>query len=152
MTEQETPVQHIKSTASTEFTAMSFVWRFLFSLVLVLATYNPTGYSYYEWASAALGASEFGAVQFFFGVVLLVGWIILWVATWRALELLGVVLAAVTIAALVWLLIDFGLLNTDGAAAIRWIALVSLALLLSIGLSWSHVWRRLTGQFEVDED
>jgi len=23
--------------------------------------------------------------------------------------------------------------------------------LLAVGLSWSHVWRRLTGQFEVDD-
>jgi len=152
MTDQEKPVQQAKPKAAREFTAMSFVWRFLFSLVLVLATYNPTGFSFYDWAGTALGASEFGAVHFFVGIILLVGWIILWVATWRALELLGVVLAAIAIAAFVWLLIDLGLLNTDGPSAIRWIALVSLALLLSIGLSWSHIWRRLTGQLEVDED
>jgi hypothetical protein len=152
MTDQEESGSRANSTIARDFTALSFVWRFLFSLVLVLATYNPTGLSYYEWVGEALGSSQFGAVHFFVGVILLVGWIILWVATWRALELLGVVLAAVAIGALVWLLIDLGLLDTEGPTAIRWIALVSLALLLSIGLSWSHIWRRLTGQLEVDED
>lgn len=138
--------------SSGEFTALGFLWRVLFSLVLVLATYNPTGFSYYNWASEAISASGFGAVHFFVGVVLLVGWVILWVATWRALETLGVILAAIVIGAFVWLLIDLGLLDTGSSAAIRWIALVSLALLLGIGLSWSHIWRRLTGQLEVDED
>ncbi|MDZ7642989.1 MAG: DUF6524 family protein [Woeseiaceae bacterium] len=27
-----------------------------------------------------------------------------------------------------------------------------LAALLTIGVSWPHIWRRLTGQLEVDED
>jgi hypothetical protein len=33
-----------------------------------------------------------------------------------------------------------------------WVILVILSVMLAIGLSWSHVWRRLTGQFEVDDD
>ena len=143
---------HKRSNSSGEFTALSFVWRVLFSFVLVLATYNPTGFSYYGWTSEAIGAGEFGAVHFFIGTLILVGWVILWVATWRALETLGVVLATIVIGAFVWLLIDLGLLDTESSTAIRWIALAGLAVLLGIGLSWSHVWRRLTGQLEVDED
>ena len=35
---------------------------------------------------------------------------------------------------------------------IGWVILIILSVMLAIGLSWSHVWRRLTGQFEVDDD
>jgi hypothetical protein len=31
------------------------------------------------------------------------------------------------------------------------VILVILSVMLAVGLSWSHVWRRMTGQFEVDE-
>ena len=32
----------------------------------------------------------------------------------------------------------------------EWLAVV-LSFLLAIGLSWSHVWRRLTGQYSTDD-
>jgi hypothetical protein len=35
---------------------------------------------------------------------------------------------------------------------LTWVILLCLALLLAVGLSWSHVWRRLTGQYEVDDN
>lgn len=136
----------------SEFTTLSFVWRFLFALFMVLVTYNPSGYSVFHWIRTALADSSLGAVHFFVGTLLLIGWSILWIATWRALETFGVLLAALAIGMLVWLLIDIGLLTPDTTSAIAWIVLVALAGLLSIGLSWSHIWRRLTGQFDVDDD
>jgi len=36
--------------------------------------------------------------------------------------------------------------------AFTWVILVILSVMLAIGLSWSHGWRRLTGQVEVDDD
>ncbi|MEE4186103.1 MAG: DUF6524 family protein [Gammaproteobacteria bacterium] len=137
---------------SSEFTLLSFIWRFLFALFMVLATYNPSGVSVFHWIRGAMQGDGLGAVHFFVGVLLLIGWSILWIATWRALETFGVILASLAIAALVWLLIDLGVLTPDSSSAITWIVLVGLAGLLSIGLSWSHVWRRLTGQFDVDAD
>ena len=50
------------------------------------------------------------------------------------------------------MLIDFGILSINSVTAFTWVILVILSVMLAIGLSWSHVWRRLTGQFEVDDD
>lgn len=136
---------------SREFDALSIVWRFGFALVLVLATYNPSTYSMVDWVRTALAEGELGPEHFFVGTLVVIGWVILIVATFRALSTLGVVLAAIAIGTFVWLLVDFGLLGADSATAITWISLVCLAALLTIGLSWSHIWRRLTGQFDVDE-
>ncbi|MBT8421934.1 MAG: hypothetical protein HKN56_11400 [Gammaproteobacteria bacterium] len=133
---------------STDFSVASFFWRLLLSIVLVFATYNPTELSAFHWIT---GAEDLGAIHFLVAVLLFIGWVILWVATWRSLETLGVVLGAVALGALVWVLIDLGWLDTSTSEAITWVVLVCLALLLSIGLSWSHIWRRLTGQLEVDE-
>lgn len=137
---------------SREFNALSLLWRFLFASTLVLATYNPGGVSVFHWVRHALGEGELGPVHFFACSLLAIGWTILVVATWRSLETFGVILAAAAIGTLVWLLVDLGLIGAGSTSAIAWISLVCLSVLLTIGLSWSHIWRRLTGQFEVDND
>jgi hypothetical protein len=30
--------------------------------------------------------------------------------------------------------------------------LIVLAAILTVGMAWSHIWRRLSGQVEIDED
>jgi hypothetical protein len=140
-----------KRSASREFNALSLLWRFLFAVTLVLITFNPTGTSVFHWIRDAVAAGELGPEHFFVGSLLAIGWTILVVATWRSLNTLGVVLAAAAIGTFVWLLIDLGVLDADSGTAITWISLVCLAVLLSVGLSWSHIWRRLTGQFDVEE-
>jgi hypothetical protein len=42
---------------------LGFVWRALFAMVLVLATYNPAQISYYHWVRGAIGAGNFGALH-----------------------------------------------------------------------------------------
>ena len=64
----------------------------------------------------------------------------------------GLVLEALLFGGLIWLLIDFGVLRIDSVSEFTWVILIILSVMLAIGLSWSHVWRRLTGQFEVDDD
>lgn len=137
--------------SAREFTLLSFLWRFAFALVLVLATWNPSGFSMFHWLRGAMSEGELGPEHFFVGSMLLIGWAILVVATFQSLNAFGVVLAAIAIGTFVWLLVDFGLVTAGSATAIAWISIVCLALLLTIGLSWSHIWRRLTGQFDVDE-
>jgi len=48
-------------------------------------------------------------------------------------------------------LIDWGLLTTDSTNAVAWIVLVCGAIILAVGLSWALIWRRITGQYAVDE-
>ena len=134
-----------------EFTALSYLWRLLFALALVLLTYNPSGISAFHWIRDSFGNGGLGPVHLLVGALLLIGWAILWVATWRALDTFGVILVALALGALVWLLADVGILSAGSTTAIAWISLICLSALLSIGLSWSHIWRRLTGQFNVDD-
>lgn len=120
------------------------------SVFLVLATFNPSGYSAYHWISDAVGAKDFGPLHLLTIGLLLIGWTILVYATIRALSVLGLVLAGIVLGALVWLLVDIGLLEADTASAKTWIGLVTIAIVLGIGTSWAHIWRRITGQVSVD--
>jgi len=140
---------NVEKSSSSEFTIFSFILRLLFALLLVCATYNPSGYSAFHWIREAFAAGTVGPEHFLAGVVLLIGWSILWIATWQALNTFGVMLAALMLAGLVWELYDLDVLNPDKRSGYTWIALVCLAALLAIGLSWAHIWRRLTGQVEM---
>ncbi|NIL94104.1 MAG: hypothetical protein GTO71_06600 [Woeseiaceae bacterium] len=140
-----------KDVSTSGMTAAGFAWRLAAALVLVLFTYNPSGFSGYHWISTAISASAFGPLHLLLLGVLLAGWSVFWIATWRALGTLGVTLAIIILAALIWLLFDIGLLESHSVSAITWISLVALSVVLAVGVSWSHVWRRVTGQFNVED-
>jgi hypothetical protein len=137
-----------------EFNFLSFVWRLLASLVLVTATYNPSEYSFVGWlrATSANPESALGPEHFVVGVVLLIGWVILLAATQRSLGTFGLLLGGALLGGVVWLLTDIGWLDIETVSSATWVGLLCVSVLLAVGLSWSHVWRRVTGQFEVDAD
>ncbi len=138
--------------ASREFNLLSFILRFLASLLLVMVTYNPTEYSYIGWLRAATpDTTPLGPEHFVVGVALLIGWVILLAATQRSLGTFGLLLGGALLGGVVWLLTDIGWLNVSTVSSATWVGLICVAALLAVGLSWSHVWRRLTGQFEVDD-
>ena len=130
-----------------KFSPMSYGIRFLFAACLVLLTYNPSGYSFYHW----IKAGDLGPEHLLGGVLLLIGWAMFIRATLASLGTVGVILGAVFIGALIWVLVDFGLRDADSFTAIKWIALICMAGLLAIGMSWSHIRRRLSGQVDVSD-
>ena len=135
--------------AKDRFTLLEFFARVVVALVLVFATFNPTGYSYYGWAIAELPA--FGAVKAFAGVVLLIGWTIFIRATIRSLGAFGVILALAFFGTLFWLVTHWGLIPTDSVTVVTYIVLIIIGAVLGTGISWSHIRRRLSGQADVDQ-
>jgi hypothetical protein len=131
---------------------MSFVWRFVSSLALVVATYNPTGYSYFHWVWNSWEQDRLGPEHFVAGMLVVAGWAILVVATRRSLGSFGLLIVAAILGGVVWWLSSAGLQLAGTASALTWVILVCVALLLTVGLSWSHIWRRITGQYEVDDN
>ena len=134
---------------ATEFTAGSFLGRWIFAVILVFGSYNPSGHSYITWLLAEQTA--FGPVVVIAGLVLLIGWIIYLRATFLSMGWLGVSLGAALFASIIWLLVNIGWLSLDSTGVITYLALLLLSLILATGMSWSHIRRRLTGQFDVDD-
>ena len=54
-------------------------------------------------------------------------------------------------AALVWLAVEQGWLQLGANRAMAWIGLVAAGLILGVGMCWSFVRRRLSGQADVDQ-
>jgi len=126
-----------------------FFLRLLAAFVLVFSTYNPSELSYYHWVSKNL--TSLNPLMALAGIVLLIGWTIYLRATARSLGIFGLLLAAAFFGTLLWLVIDWGLVAADSITAITYIILVIMCGILAIGISWSHVRRRMTGQVDVDE-
>jgi hypothetical protein len=72
-------------------------------------------------------------------------------ATTQSLGLLGIVLVAALFGVLVWMLFFYDVVKTSSAATITWIVLTGVSVVLTIGVSWAHIRRRLSGQATVDE-
>ncbi|MFZ1834670.1 MAG: DUF6524 family protein [Pseudomonadales bacterium] len=138
----------MNNTKSGSISFTGIMIRIVVSLLLVLLTNNPGGYSYFHWALADLGA--FDALKGFVGAVLLVAWVVFVRTALVSLGSLGVILSALVLGTLVWMLYDFGLLSTTRSSAFVWIILVVTGIILGIGLSWSLIRQRATGQVEVD--
>ncbi len=142
--------------AVSRFKTKHFFIRFVAAIVLVFVTYNPVEpYSYYEWALAPLlgtaEGSSFSVLKAFIGLVLIIGWAIFIRATQRSLGAIGLTLAVAFFVLLFWLLFDRGILSLDNPDVIKWLILIAIAGIMAVGMSWSHIRRRMSGQLDVDE-
>lgn len=139
--------------AANRFTWASFFIRLGFALVLVYATYNPSGYSFYHWANEALLGESLALTPPFAmsAVVLLIGWTVYIRATLRSLGGFGLALAFAFFAIIVWWLVDIGLLGLDSVSIFTYIILFLLAAILATGMSWSHLRKKMSGQLDIDD-
>lgn len=126
-----------------------FLLRLGAALALVFATFNPTNHSFVHWIAGTF--PTIGPLQAISGLLLLGGWVFFVHATWRSLGSFGVLLGTALCAAIVWLLVSMGWLMLANNGVLSWVILFMLSVILAIGVSWSIVQRRVTGQVAVDE-
>lgn len=130
-------------------TTQGVALRFLFALLLVLLSYNPSGYSYFHWVYNSI--NHITPYVVIAGIILIIGWGIYLNATLNSLGMIGIIALAALFACLVWLFIYWGLLSVTNISAMAWVIEVLLAALLAVGMCWSHLTRRMSGQVDVDE-
>ena len=132
-----------------KLTFTGFLLRAAFALALVLLTYNPSGYSYAHMLQAGFPAIT--PLQAVLGLLLLIGWAVFLRATLHSIGPLGMVLLLAFFAALIWLIVSWGWEKLSNTGAIVWISLIVLSLILAVGMSWSHLYRRWSGQATVED-
>lgn len=126
-----------------------FLIRWVAAFALLTATFNPTQWNFFAWSRASF--SDQMPLVLLLGLLLLVGYIIYLRATLRSIGPIGMALVLAIVCALIWVLVDYGLLQLDNPTQNTWLGLIALSLVLGIGLSWSHVRRRLSGQADMDD-
>ena len=131
------------------FTAPGLLVRFLLALLLVMVTFNPTGHSYVHWFFRDF--PHITALKVVAGIGLVIAWIVFVRATMQAIGIVGVTLSGLFFAALIWLFVSWGWIDLARSGVLTWILLIIVSLVLTAGVSWSHVRRRFSGQATVDE-
>jgi Family of unknown function (DUF6524) len=128
---------------------MGILLRWLGAFVLLSAIFNPTEWNFVTWAR--LNWDDQMPVIVFVGLILGVAMMVYLVATMRSIGVLGAIVIAAIFAAGLWVLSDWGLLALGNDDLTVWLAILALSLILGIGLSWSILRQRLSGQQTTDE-
>lgn len=138
--------------AQDSFSWQGVLLRLVAALVLVFATWNAEGWSYYHWAIEPLieRAGGFSAVKFLVGMLLVAGWVVFLQATRRSIGITGALLGAAIAGGVIWLLISSGIVSANSGKGIARVVLFAVSIILAVGMSWSHMSRRLTGQSDTD--
>ena len=137
---------------TSRFGFADFMVRWAIAIILVFATFNPLGYpySFVAWLMEEPMNAQL-PYKALMGIVLVVGYIVYLRATLRSIGPIGILLAAGFVGAIIWVAIDIGLIDPANPTIIMWIGLFVLAWVMAIGLSWSHVRRRVSGQADMDD-
>lgn len=125
------------------------VVRFVIAFALVALTWNPSPYNFIRWALN--NWNEAAPYVLFSGLVMTVIWIVFLRAGARSLGLLGAALAIAVAGSILWMIIDFGLIDPANTTTLTWVLMTLLAAVLTAGMSWSHLRRRWSGQVDTDD-
>lgn len=129
---------------------MGFLLRWLAAFALLTATFNPSGVSYVDWARQ--NWAEAMPLIVLAGLLLAVAYVLFVTAVLRGIGAFGVLLILAVIGAFVWVLVDFGWVNLDDPGAVTWVVIAALSVVLALGMYWGILWRRISGQLEVDDE
>ena len=130
--------------------------RFLAALLLVYLTFNPTGFSWFHWTVKPMldtpiaALSTLNPLKVLAGIFLAACWWFFLQASQRSLGVVGAFFILALAATFFWALSYWHIFTPGSSTAIAHLTLVTVALILGLGLSWSSVKRRITGQQDTD--
>ena len=132
--------------------------RLVAALLLVYATYNPQGISFFHWAiQPKTGETGIAGILHGFtplkavaGLALIAAWVVFMQAAQRSLGAGGAILVVGLFACTIWAMIYYGMISPTSSKAIAHMILIAVSLVLAIGMSWSHISRGLSGQQDTD--
>lgn len=124
--------------------------RILSVFAVVFLTYNPSGYSYVHWLAS--GDSGPLPLKIAVGIFLLIVFYVLITVTYSAFRLSGVIVGSITalvfsVQAMVFGLPESGI-DTFGDFFVfaTYVVLMTLAIVMGFGITWSKFVSGLTGQ------
>jgi len=132
-----------------------FLERFAFAGVLVFLTYNTfSQFSYWHWAfeTSFEGLSHVAGVgKIVLGVLLAILYLVLFTGVYRAKGLIGIFVTLIAIAAILWLLQTAGIIDLRNLETGIVASQIVVIFVLALGSMWSIIWRRVFGQYSVQD-
>ncbi len=119
------------------FTFVRFSVRWAFTTFILMATYNPSGYSYSHWITSDDGS--YLSVKFAVGLYLAWWYLALIPILWTSLGPIGIGMMVALLSAFGLVCWDYGLLDHVTPSLYPYSVIVSAGLILALALSWGHI-------------
>jgi len=120
----------------------------MLTLFIVLAAYNPTGYSYYHWLVSDHGGF---VSKVMVGLLIVSINLLFLIMAIDALKLLGISLVVINYIAVVWWLHAIGAIDFWQGSTMWMTLLIGLATINAAGLSYSLWVGRLSGLMHISK-
>jgi hypothetical protein len=122
---------------------------FVYSALLVLGTYNPSGVSVWHWLTQAADWRGMWPVYVVVGLVLVGLWLLFLTSIRKSMSLGGIGLIVLIVALLCYLPVHFQAMHIT-QSSITWLVLSGLIVVVGFGGSFSRIRFYLFGQRSVD--
>jgi len=119
----------------------------LMSFGLALGTWNPTGHHFIHYISQQDILSGFTP----FAIIFMLGiWILALKSIFQSIGWGGIIFILIVIAAFLWGLNSYEIIQFDNLKQMGWAGTISVALIIWVGLNASIIWKTLTGVYSTD--
>lgn len=134
---------------SAPFTPLGFLSRWLGAMFVVMATYNPSGVSYYHWL-IDMDDTRW-SLKALVGLIMAIFNMFFLLISLRSMRRGGLLTAAIFGLVMIWTLRDYGYLQSISFWTWITLMLTGIGSILGLGLSWSHIRGRLSGQADSND-
>ena len=116
--------------------------RWFVALALVVVTYNPTPLNYLNWVHDTPHAPA--SLVVLAGAVIVFGFVVFVRSGVGAIGWRGMAIIAAWLALVLWVLVDFELVDWGWGIARTWAMIIGVSLLLALASSWPQLRRAFT--------
>jgi len=120
----------------------------ILSMALAVGTWNPTGYHFIHYISNV--DDLLSGFKPFAVLIMLALWLLAIKSIFQSLKYYGAIITVIIIAAFVWGLQQYKLINVSEFEQAGWAATLGVGLLIWFGLNASIIWKKLTGVYTTD--
>lgn len=142
----------LTSTSTTKsghkVTNLSWWVTLMMSMALAIGTWNPTGYHFIHYISNA--DDLFSGFKPFGILMMLALWLLAIKSIFQSLKFYGAIISVIIIAAFIWGLQEYNIINVTEFEQAGWAATIGVGLLIWFGLNASIIWKKITGVYTID--
>ena len=121
---------------------------FLLAMALAIGTWNPTGHHFIHYISNV--DDIFSGFKPFAILIMIALWLLALKSMFQSLGFFGLGVTAVIIAAFIWGLQQYNLIDIENLDQLGWALTISIGFLIWFGLNASIFWKKLTGVYTTD--
>ena len=120
----------------------------ILSMALAVGTWNPSGHHFIHYISNV--DDILSGFKPFAILIILALWLLAIKSIFQSLKYYGAIITVIIIAAFIWGLQQYNIINVTEFEQAGWAATIGVGLLIWFGLNASIIWKKLTGVYTTD--